>query len=128
MLIRDTLSVNLAIKIISQCLVALDYAHARGFVHRNIKPVNLLVVTSPGGINVKLSDFGLARVYQASQPGGLTLHGEMGGSIGFMAPGQITNYRNTTPSADLCSAAATLYYLLIGKLAHDLPWPLPIVS
>ena len=75
----------------------------------------------PYELTGKLGEGGMGTVYQASQLSGLTLHGEMGGSFGFMAPEQITNYRNTTPSADLYSAAATLYFLLTGKLTYQFP-------
>jgi eukaryotic-like serine/threonine-protein kinase len=67
-----------------------------------------------------VADFGLARVYQASKLSGLTLLGDVGGSVGFMPPEQILNYREAKPSADQYSAAATLYTLLTGQFVHDL--------
>ena len=69
---------------------------------------------------MKLADFGLARVYQASQLSGLTMSGEIGGTLGFMAPEQITDFREAEPPADLYSAAATLYNLLTGVFIFDL--------
>ncbi len=119
--LRGPLSPKVAVAIVSQLLMALDYAHAKGFVHRDIKPANLLIRKDQQGLTVKLSDFGLARVFQASKLSGLTLHGEMGGSVGFMAPEQITNYRDASPLADLYATAATLYHLLTGKLVYDFP-------
>jgi serine/threonine-protein kinase len=70
---------------------------------------------------VKLADFGLARVYQASDLSGLTMMGDMGGTLAFMAPEQITHFREAKPPADLYAAAATLYNLLTDKFIHDLP-------
>jgi serine/threonine-protein kinase len=110
-----------------QLLEALEYAHARRFVHRDIKPSNLLVYQEGGRELLKLADFGLARVYQASNFSGLTMDGHIGGTPSFMAPEQLLNFRDAPPSADQYSAAATLYYLLTGKFAHDLPREMHLV-
>jgi serine/threonine-protein kinase len=107
--------------LISQLLKALEYAHAQQFVHRDIKPSNLLLTKGEHGGEVKLADFGLARVYQASQLSGLTMTGDVGGSAGFMPPEQITSYREAKPAADQYAAAATLYNLLTGKHVYDMP-------
>src|SRR5207249_1119084 len=83
-----------------------------GFVHRDIKPANLMVTQVNGRETIKLADFGLARVYQASELSGLTMMGDMGGTLAFMAPEQITNFRDAKPAADLYAVAATLYNLI----------------
>jgi serine/threonine-protein kinase len=121
-LLRDEgpLPVGRAVRLVSQLLDALTHAHAKKFVHRDIKPSNLLVQKTPAGEHIKLADFGLARVYQASQFSGLTMSGEIGGTMGFMAPEQITEFREAEPPADLYSAAATLYNLLTGVFIFDL--------
>lgn len=115
------LAVKHAVRLMCQALEALEYAHARNVVHRDIKPANLLVTDVDGTEVAKLADFGLARVYQASQLSGLTMTGDVGGSAAFMPPERITNYRDAAPSADQYSAAATLYTLLTGKHVFDLP-------
>src|SRR5262249_57735670 len=74
-----------------------------------------------GGKTVKLADFGLARVYQESKLSGLTMVDEFGGTVPFMAPEQVTNFRQARPAADQYSAAATLYNLLTGHYPHQLP-------
>jgi serine/threonine-protein kinase len=51
----------------------------------------------------------------------LTLQNDIGGTLGFMPPEQITNYRDVLPACDQYSTAATLYNLLTGKFVHDLP-------
>jgi serine/threonine protein kinase len=115
------LSIPQAVRIARQALEGLDYAHARGFVHRDIKPHNILLTKVEGQVRVKVADFGLARIYQSSPMSGLTMMGEAGGSTHYMPPEQILDFRQAKPAADLYSLAATLYYLLTGKKIHDYP-------
>lgn len=115
------LTVVRAVKIVLQLLSALRYAHTEGFVHRDIKPSNVLVVETGREDVVKLADFGLARAYQASGMSGLTMTGDIGGTIGYMSPEQITNFRHALPATDQYAAAATLYYLISGRFIHDFP-------
>src|SRR6185312_13533101 len=92
-----------------------------GFVHRDIKPANILLAEEGDKKSVKLADFGLARVYQESRLSGLTMQGEVGGTLAFMPPEQITDFRKAKPAADQYSAAAALYNLLTGHLLFNLP-------
>jgi serine/threonine-protein kinase len=113
------LPVRAAVRMLCQVLSALEYAHARRFVHRDIKPANLLLTPAEGRRTLKLADFGLARIYQASQLSGLTLSGDVGGTVSFLPPEQITRYRDVQPPADQYAAAATLYTLLTGRFVYD---------
>jgi serine/threonine-protein kinase len=115
------LPIDRALGFICQLLQALAYAHGRGFVHRDIKPANLLVTQEGGREVVKLADFGLARVYHTSQLSGLTLTGATGGTVAFMAPEQVTRFREAQPAADQYAAAASLYNLLTDRFVYDLP-------
>ena len=118
---RKPLSVGLAVGLICQALDALAYAHELGFVHRDIKPTNVLVARKANRPRVKLADFGLARIYLTSPLSGLTITGHVAGTSGFMAPKQITDFRKVRPAADQYSAGAMLYYLLCGKKVYDFP-------
>ncbi len=113
------LEIRRAVRLILDVLAGLEYAHGRGFIHRDVKPANVLVLNAPGGELVKLADFGLARTYQESPLSGLTLSGMAAGTPQFMPSEQITDFRGARPAADQYSAAATLYYLVTGCYAYD---------
>ena len=115
------LTVRRAVRLICQMLDALAYAHSRRFVHRDIKPPNLLISGTGADESLKLADFGLARIYQSSRLSGLTITGDVQGTPAFMPPEQITRYRDVLPTSDIYSAGATLYYLLTKKHVYDFP-------
>jgi serine/threonine-protein kinase len=102
-----------------QALDALAHAHDRGFVHRDVKPANLIVVGAGPDSTVKLTDFGLARAYQAATMSGLTATGAGGGTPAFIPPEQVTDFRDVGPAADQYGLAATLYFLLTGTHVYE---------
>lgn len=102
-----------------QFLGGLAHAHEKGYVHRDVKPGNLLVVGAPGSEVVKVSDFGLARAYEESSMSGLTIANSSGGTPAFMPPEQVTDFRSARPAADQYAAAATLYQLLTGEAVYE---------
>lgn len=116
---RGPLPVHVAVRMTYQLLNGLGHAHAAGYVHRDIKPSNVLVGGGKGKRVVKIADFGLARAYDAAQLSRLTMQGEVGGTPAYMAPEQVSHYRDVRPAADQYSAAATLYTLLTGKHVYD---------
>jgi serine/threonine-protein kinase len=119
--LRGPITIAQAADLVCQVLRALDYAHPKGFVHRDVKPANVLLTEVEGRDVVRLSDFGLSRIYQGTSMSGLTLDGDLGGSPAFMAPEQFTELRGALPSVDQYSAGALLYSLLTGCAPYDFP-------
>jgi eukaryotic-like serine/threonine-protein kinase len=89
---------------------ALDHAHARSVVHRDIKPQNVLV-TEEGEPRAKLMDFGVARLTDAAA---LTAPGDVVGTLAYMSPEQAEG-RAAGPEADVYSLALMLYESWSGE-------------
>jgi hypothetical protein len=93
---------------------ALEHAHARGVIHRDVKPQNVMVLAEPaaGAGFAKLTDFGVAHV---SSPGDALTHtGDVIGTLAYMAPEQAEGTR-VTPACDVYSLALTLYEAWTGS-------------
>jgi serine/threonine-protein kinase len=105
------------IAIISQSLNALSYAHAQGYIHRDIKDQNILVSGAWPNLSAKLTDFGLAKSFTQSGMSGVTVAGEMAGTLAYMPPEQLKNFRDVKPQSDIYAIGMTAYSLLSGSLA-----------
>jgi serine/threonine-protein kinase len=112
----DVPAIGAVVRIGIQLLAALEHAHQKGYVHRDIKPSNILVTGTFDRPDIKLSDFGLAKSFRDDAGfTGLTHQGDVGGSVGFISPDHIRDFREVKEPADIYSAGATLYYLLSGR-------------
>ncbi len=114
------LSCNVAISIISQALDALGHAHSQGYIHRDFKDQNILVTGEWPNLTAKLTDFGLAKSFTQSGMSGVTMAGEMAGTLAYMPPEQLRNFRDVKPQSDIYAVGMTAYSLLTGSLALDL--------
>lgn len=106
--------IRIACALTTQILSALEYAHARSLVHRDVKPGNVLLHRSDGKLAAKLADFGLAKQYTTAGMSQVTRDGDVIGSLPYMSPEQFINSREAKPSCDIYSAGATLYWMLTG--------------
>ncbi len=114
------LSYKEVVKIIEQTLSALDFAHVQGFVHRDIKEQNILVDgTFPNYIS-KLTDFGLSKSYKQTGMSGVTMVGDVAGTIAYMPPEQVRDFKEVRPPSDIYAVGMTAYSLLTGEHALDI--------
>lgn len=112
----DPLPVDRAISIARMTLDGLGAAHAKGLLHRDVKPDNLLLDTKG---RVKLADFGLVKLVHGKGPVGatpLTMTGAMVGTPLYMSPEQIVAPEQVDPRSDLYALGIVLFELLTGGL------------
>src|SRR5436190_4410554 len=108
-----------AIEIAAQVCAVLQVAHARGFIHRDIKPQNIMLARSgvaggglsDGGAWVKLTDFGIVRV---AEDAGLTNSGIVLGTADYLSPEQARGEK-LTASSDLYSLGVVMFEMLAGR-------------
>ncbi len=104
-----------AIQILTELTAALDAAHAKGLVHRDVKPANVLLARESGREHVYLTDFGLAKLAEGD---GRTRTGTFLGTLDYAAPEQLEG-RPVDARTDVYAAGCVLYQMLTG----DVPFP-----
>jgi serine/threonine-protein kinase len=116
---KGPLKFNLAGRIIAQVLGGLGYAHEKGFVHRDIKPPNILLSGEENDMVAKLSDFGLAKNYRSAGGSDISRIGDIKGSVPFMPPEQILNCKYVRQSCDIYAIGATLYFMVTARHVYN---------
>lgn len=118
-----------AIEVCMQICNALEYAHEKGVIHRDLKPCNVLVTRNGGSEIVKLVDFGIARVESSlhRETMNLTQTGDIIGSPHYMSPEQCLGF-GLDQRSDVYSIGCILYELLIGSPPFRGANPVEIIS
>ncbi|MUM15321.1 serine/threonine protein kinase [Mycobacterium sp. CBMA271] len=115
-----------ACAIVSAIADALDYAHERGLLHRDVKPANILISTSAtGSQRILLADFGIVR--EIAEPGNLTGTNFTVGTVAYAAPEQLMA-AELDGRADQYALAATAFHLLAGKPPFEDSNPVAVIS
>ncbi|HLG42682.1 MAG TPA: protein kinase, partial [Planctomycetota bacterium] len=118
------LSVQSALRVVSEAAKAIDHAHAKGIIHRDLKPQNILVDEE---LKPHVLDFGLARAIQGGEK--LTLSGMIVGTPSYMSPEQgSAEPGKVDRRTDVYGLGATLYHLLTGKPPFDGSTPVQILK
>jgi hypothetical protein len=99
-----------AVEAAAQVLEALGHAHAKGIVHRDVKPANVMLEASEG-VSVRVLDFGLAQLSEAET---LTAAGDVPGTLAYIAPERLDG-KAATGAADVWSVGVILWEALAGR-------------
>ena len=110
---KGRLETTTALKYLKGIASGLDYAHAKGVVHRDVKPANVLLEADDTPV---IADFGLAKLLQGSSLKSMT--GVTTGTPAYMAPEQVTGSK-VGPAADRYSLATIAYEMLTGVIPFD---------
>jgi serine/threonine protein kinase len=118
---QGILPLKAALQLSGQLMLALIHAHAKGIVHRDIKPDNIFLLNQSGvRLHVRVLDFGIARIYRRDEPGRsetITHPGAVLGTPRYMAPEQLAG-QPADARSDLYSAALVVHECLTGKLPY----------
>jgi serine/threonine protein kinase len=118
---RGALNLSNIAEIVSQIASALDEAHRHDVIHRDLKPDNIIVSTLPTGLRVKVLDFGVARLRDASAGiGTMTQTGMIVGTPYYMSPEQCMG-EQLDGRSDIYSLGIMLYEMLAGIVPFHAP-------
>lgn len=110
--------VRLCVKVLMSLLDGLQHAHDLGIVHRDMKLSNVLAYQRSKRLQVKISDFGLAKVFLTAGHSGITDSNDICGTLAYMSPEQIADSRNAGPDCDVYASVVCLFRLLTGRFPH----------
>lgn len=102
--------------ILLQALEGLTCIHEQGFVHRDLKPQNILLQSKNGVFMTKVSDMGIAKSFEKAGFSGMTATGSYAGAYPFMPREQVTSYKHYKPVSDVWAMGATCYLVLTGQI------------
>ncbi|MEV6659333.1 serine/threonine-protein kinase [Nocardia fluminea] len=115
-----------AVRIVAETAAALDFAHSRGVLHRDVKPANILIEPVDGTERVYLTDFGIARLHD-DNAAKLTQTGTFTATLAFASPEQLSGIA-LDGRADQYSLACTLFRLLTGTTPFDATNPVAVIQ
>ena len=116
---QGPLSLSLVSEIATQVCAALDEAHRHHIVHRDIKPDNIVLNTTPSEVRVKVLDFGIAKLRDDSASN-LTQTGNVMGTPHYMSPEQCLG-EDLDSRADIYSFGIVVYEMLCGRVPFNSP-------
>jgi serine/threonine protein kinase len=105
-----------AVDLLEQLAGALDAAHGRGLVHRDVKPANVLITIQDGEQRAYLTDFGVAKRFESFAE--LTAQGAVIGTVDYMSPEQITGSR-IDARTDVYALGCVFFQMLTAKVPYE---------
>ncbi|MEK6300516.1 MAG: protein kinase [Acidobacteriota bacterium] len=124
---QGPLTPTAATEIFNQACAALDEAHRQNIIHRDVKPDNIMINTTPNGLSVKVLDFGIAKLRDlATTASSLTQTGSVVGTPHYMSPEQCLG-EELDHRSDIYSLGVVLYEALTGILPFNSPTSAAVV-
>lgn len=120
---RGPMPLQEAESILRQIASALDYAHRRGVIHRDIKPDNILLDTEG---HAMLADFGIVKILEGETTGGLTGTGGVLGTPAYMAPEQSQGL-GVTAKTDIYALGVIVYEMITGRQPYQADTPMQVM-
>jgi serine/threonine protein kinase len=120
---QGTLPLEQIVEITKQICAGLHFAHSKGIIHRDIKPDNIMVQETAGFLQVKILDFGIAKLTDAQEVAYKTSTGLIFGTPKYMSPEQIqaTASHQLDARSDVYSLGMVIYEMLTGQVAFAEP-------
>ncbi len=116
---KGKLPLALSIPIMLHVLRGLAHAHEHDYVHRDLRPANILLSGNDTDWCAQIADFGLAKSFDKAGMSGMTATGAYTATLDYMPREQLTDYKYVRPASDVWSAAATFYEMLSGERPRD---------
>ena len=118
---RHSLSIDQRLELFGQVCNAVQHAHTKGIIHRDVKPSNVLVSTQDGRPCAKVIDFGIAKATTSklTEKTLFTQHNQLIGTLEYMSPEQAEGSLDIDTRTDVYSLGVLLYELLTGSTPFD---------